>query len=269
MSLLKDISQWFKARCNGDLVERLLAQKTVPLQGLSIKHYLGGAILFLIGLQVITGILLSIHYTPTVEKAFQSVEFLTTQVDYGWFIRSLHKWTSNLILIFAFLHLITVFWSGAYRNPRELTWISGLVLFGAVLAVCFFGYLLPWTDLSYSATSIAIQIIKKVPWIGNAIVNILQGGSEFTPRILTVFYVFHIILLPLVLLAFIFFHVYLIQAHGMHRTGRRSFAVREKSHTPNAVLPGLFEAYPFILGGSPECRGAVGAFFSSRAGRTG
>lgn len=216
MSLRKNVSQWFKARCNGALVERLLAQKTVPLQGMSIKHYLGGAILFLVGLQVLTGILLSIHYTPTVDKAFQSVEFLVTQVDYGWFIRSLHKWTANLLVIFVFLHFITVFWSGAYRAPRELTWISGLLLLAIVLAIGFFGYLLPWNDLSYSATCIGIEIIRKIPLIGNAMVSVLQGGSEFTPRMLTIFYVFHIILLPLVLLGFILFHVYLIQAHGMH-----------------------------------------------------
>lgn len=221
MSLLKNVSRWFKARCNGAVVEQLLAKKTVPVQGLSIKHYLGGAVLFLVGMQVLTGILLSIHYTPTVDKAFQSVEFLVTQVNYGWFIRSLHKWTANLLVIFICFHLITVFWSGAYRAPRELTWISGVVLFGVVLAISFFGYLLPWNDLSYSATSIGIEIMKKIPLIGNAIVNVLQGGSEFTPRLLTVFYVFHIILLPMVLLGVILFHVYLIQVHGMHEPEAR------------------------------------------------
>ena len=217
MNLLKNISQWFKTRISSDDVEQLLARKTVPLRGISIKHYLGGAILFLFGLQVITGILLSIHYIPTVDSAFHSVKIMVTQVEYGWLIHSIHKWVANLMVFFVFLHLITVFWSGSYRAPRELTWISGLILFGAVLAICFFGYMLPWNDLSYSASSIGIGIIKKIPLIGNAIVNVLQGGSEFTPRLLTVFFVFHIILLPLILIGIILFHLYLIQVHGMHQ----------------------------------------------------
>ena len=186
---------------------------------------------------MLTGILLSINYNPTVDKAFQSVELLVTQVEYGWFIRSLHKWTANLILLFVCLHLITVFWSRAYRAPRELTWISGLLLFGTVLAICFFGYLLPWTDLSYSATNIAMEIIKKVPWIGNAIVTILQGGKEFTPRLLTIFYIFHIIILPLVLLAIISFHVYLIQAHGMHEPDANQLRIGKKSIRPMRFYP--------------------------------
>jgi quinol-cytochrome oxidoreductase complex cytochrome b subunit len=237
MSFPAIVSRWFKARCSSDFFGRLLAEKTVPVRGLGLKYYLGGALIFLISLQVLTGILLSIHYTPTVDRAFQSVELLVTQVEYGWFIRSLHKWTSNLIILFACLHLITVFWSGAYRAPRELTWISGLVLFGAVLAVCFFGYLLPWNDISYSATSIAMQLIKKVPFAGSAIVNVLQGGSEFTPRLLTVFYVFHIILLPLVLLGFILFHVYLIQAHGMHEPQAGNVLPGKKNNRPMLFYP--------------------------------
>jgi len=222
MSFLQAAAQWIRARISSDDVERYVAQKTVPVRGISVKHYLGGAILFLLGVQVITGILLSMHYVPTVEGAFRSVELLVTQVEYGWFIRSLHKWTSNLLVLFVLLHLATVFWSGAYRAPRELTWISGLALFAAVLAVCFFGYLLPWNDLSFSATSIGIEVMKKIPLLGNALVNILQGGQEFSPRLLTVFYIFHILLLPLILAAIALFHVYLIQVQGMHEPELRN-----------------------------------------------
>ncbi|MBN2346085.1 MAG: cytochrome bc complex cytochrome b subunit [Candidatus Aminicenantes bacterium] len=216
MIQLRSILTWFETRTRGDLVEKFLINKKVPLRGFSVKHYLGGAILFLFVLQVLTGILMSLYYVPTVDGAFHSIKMLVTQVEYGWIVRSIHKWAANLMIVIACFHLLTVFWSGAYRTPRELTWISGLVLLGSMLAVCFFGYLLPWNDLSYSATSIGIEIVRKIPMIGVALVNVLQGGSEFTPRMLSVFFVFHTILLPLFMLGVIVFHVYLIQVHGMH-----------------------------------------------------
>lgn len=113
-------------------------------------YYFGGIALFLFGIQVVTGTLLSLYYKPTPDAAFESVQFITSDVSFGWLIRSIHHWAANLMILFVVLHLVRVFAQAAYKFPRELTWVLGCLLLMVTLGFGFTGYLLPWAPVSCS-----------------------------------------------------------------------------------------------------------------------
>jgi cytochrome b6 len=233
MDLTARISNWLKQRTGHDVITPLVQKKTVPIDGLSLKYYLGGAVAFFFMLQVVTGLLLAMYYVPTVRGAFRSIETITFRVEYGWLVRSVHHWAAQLMVMGVFLHMVTVFWNRAYQSPRELTWISGCLMLGIVLSICFFGYLLPWNELSFSATCTGIQIIEKLPLLGKDIVEIVQGGGELTSETLTRFYTFHTMLLPALLFLVLAAHIYMIQVHGMSEPMRwRKAADDTKRHLP-------------------------------------
>jgi len=213
--VINNTGNQLKKRFRSDLFIRFIDKKTVPVDGLNIKHFFGGAILFLFIVQVFTGFLLQLHYVPTLKEAYKSIELLTSEVEFGWLIRSIHSWSAHLMVIFLLLHLWTAFISGSYRSPREITWISGCLMFALVLAICFFGYLLPWNERSFYATCAGMQIINKLPLIGAGMVNVVQGAGEFTETTLSRFSVFHTLLLPGIFFIVLVFHIYFIQVHGI------------------------------------------------------
>ena len=124
-----------------------LRHKTVPHHRYSVWYYFGGATLFLFGIQVGTGALLLLYYRPSATEAYESVQFIVTRVPFGWLVRSIHAWSANLMVATAFAHLFSVLFLHAYRRPRELTWMSGVVLLLLTLAFGFTGYLLPWNTI--------------------------------------------------------------------------------------------------------------------------
>ena len=147
-----DIRSWLDSRLPVQSVVDFARHKTVPAHRLSVVYYFGGMTLFFFLVQVLTGILLMLYYRPSADAAFESVEFIMTTVPFGWLIRSIHSWSANLMVFFVFLHLATVFFTRAYRKPREITWISGCLLLFLTLAFGFSGYLLPWNQLAFFAT---------------------------------------------------------------------------------------------------------------------
>jgi cytochrome b6 len=124
----RPLIQWLEERFGAGSVEAALSHKKVPIHRYTIWYYLGGMTLFLFIVQVLTGILLLLYYKPIPESAFESVQFIMTQVRFGWLVRSIHSWSANLMIFFAFVHMFSVFFLKAYRKPRELTWVSGMVL---------------------------------------------------------------------------------------------------------------------------------------------
>ena len=128
----------------------LARKKEVPIHPYASLYYFGGMTLFFFLVQVSTGILLMLYYRPSAAEAFESVEFIMTTVRFGWLIRSLHSWSANLMVFFAFVHLFSTYFMKAYRPPREITWISGCVMLFLVLGFGFSGYLLPWNQLASS-----------------------------------------------------------------------------------------------------------------------
>ena len=147
--------------------DRAVANKTVPVHRLSYWYFLGGMTLFLFVVQVLTGILLLLYYRPGANEAFESVQYIMTQVQFGWLIRSIHSWSANLMIFTAFAHMFSVLFLKAYRKPRELTWVSGMLLLFLVMGFGFSGYLLPWNTLAFFATKVGTQMAGQVPLIGS------------------------------------------------------------------------------------------------------
>ncbi|HKZ22065.1 MAG TPA: cytochrome b N-terminal domain-containing protein [candidate division Zixibacteria bacterium] len=214
---LQKIYQWLDERVDLKKFQDLAAHKTVPQHKHTIWYYLGGMTLFLFVVQVVTGILLLLYYRPSAEQAFESVQFIMTEVTFGWLVRSIHSWSANLMIFTLFLHMFSVFFMKAYRKPRELTWVSGVLLFFLALGFGFSGYLLPWNQLAYSATKVGTEIAGAVPLVGDFILKFLRGGTEVSGATLTRFYGFHVAVLPMIATAVLLLHLFLVQKQGMSR----------------------------------------------------
>jgi len=187
----------------------------VPVHRHTIWYYLGGMTLFLFIVQVGTGILLLFYYRASASEAYESIQFIMTQVKFGWLIRSIHHWAANLMIFALYLHLFSVLMLRAYRPPREITWLSGGGLLIVTLAFGFTGYLLPWNQLAYFATRVGTQIVGSVPLIGEGLLRLLRGGDDVSGATLTRFYAFHAAVLPTLIVGILVVHLYLVQKLGM------------------------------------------------------
>ena len=206
---------WFDERLGLSSIVRFLRKKTVPQHRHSLWYYTGSVILLFFVIQIVTGFMLAFYYKPTLEEANQSVARIMTEVPLGWVIRSVHSWSASFMIAFVFIHLLSIWIGKSYRRPREFTWMSGMFLLVFTLASGFTGYLLPWDDLSLSATKVGTDIPRSVPVVGIWITKFLRGGEDVTGDTLTRFFSFHISILPLLIFALIAVHVYLIQKLGM------------------------------------------------------
>ena len=176
---------------------------------------LGSATLFLFALQAVTGIFLTVYYVPHPEQAYDSVNFITNELPFGWLIRGIHHWGATLMVITVFLHMLRTFFYGAYKYPREITWMTGVVLLLLTLGMGFTGYLLPWNQRAYWATTVGTEIAGTVPLIGPLIEFILRGGDALSALTLIRFFSAHIWMLPAGLVALIGVHLYLVIRLGI------------------------------------------------------
>ena len=172
---------WLDERLKLGVFVDYMSHKAVPIHGHSLFYYLGGITLFLFLVQVVTGILLLMYYRPGADSAYESVRFIVSEVAFGWLIRSLHSWSANLMIFFTFLHMFTVYFTHAYRKPRELTWLSGIGLLGLALGFGFSGYLLPWNELSFFATRVGTGMAGAIPVIGDDLMK-PSSFSYGTPK---------------------------------------------------------------------------------------
>lgn len=191
-----------------------LKAKVVPRHRSSIWYYMGGLALLFFLIQVVTGILLLFYYQPTPEAAHQSVEMIVNKVPFGNLIRSLHSWSANALIATVFLHMFSTFFMKSYRSPREIMWITGVILFVLMLGFGFTGYLLPWDDTAYFATRIGTEIPKAVPIFGDVISGLLRGSKNVTGATLTRLFGLHVGMLPLLSLLFVGVHVTLTALFG-------------------------------------------------------
>lgn len=194
-----------------------LKKKRVPVHKHGLFYYLGGICLYLMIVQIITGILLLFYYQPTEAQAYESVRFLMTKVSFGWLVRSVHAWSANILIGAVFVHMLSTFMLKAYRPPRELTWMTGMALFGVCLGLGFTGYLLPWNELAFFATKVGTEMTSAIPLVGDTIKEFLRGGPNVTGVTLTRFFAFHIWILPITALAIIGGHLLMVQFLGMSR----------------------------------------------------
>jgi cytochrome b6 len=260
----RNIVAWLDDRVGWSTLKEFLSHKTVPMHHFSVFYYLGGMTLFFFLVQVCTGVLLMLYYRPSADEAFESIEFLVSTVPFGWLVRSIHAWSSNLMVFFAFVHLVSVFFMKAYRPPRELTWVTGVVLFFLILAFGFSGYLLPWNQLSFFATRVGTDIPGVIPGVGKWMLRFMRGGDRVTGGTLSRFYGWHVAILPAITVSVLFVHLALVQVKGMstpriaeEETKRRApmkffphFALRDLSGWIFAlgVLAALAALLPWELG---------------------
>ncbi len=187
-----------------------------PVPGWINYFYCFGGITFILFLvQLLTGLLLSAYYTPSEEAAYRSIQRLHQAVPLGLLLRSTHHWAANLMVVMVLLHMLRVFITGSYKNPRELNWIAGALLFVMTLGFGFTGYLLPWDQKAYWATVVGTNMLRSVPCIGPALASLVRGGSEVTGRTLLRFYSMHILWLPLFTGLFLWVHFHILRRIGI------------------------------------------------------
>ena len=274
--MLQRVIVWLDERLALDDLRQFIAKKGVPIHAQKIWYYLGGITLFLFAVQVATGILLLLYYRPSATEAYESVQFIVTQVQFGWLIRNVHSWSANLLMVAAFAHLFSVFFLKAYRKPRELTWITGVALLFLLFAFGFSGYLLPWNELSFFATKVGTGIAGSIPWVGHFFLRLLRGGDEVTGATLSRFYGLHVAILPAIATMLVALHLLLIQRQGMsvplttERRLRAGESLRQMRFFPDyvlrdvmawyvalAVLAALAAFYPWELGRKADAFAAV------------
>ena len=250
--------RWLDERLDLDGLIAPFKHKTVPTHRLSYWYFFGGITLFLFIIQVLTGILLLLYYRPGANEAFESVQYIMTRVQFGWLIRSIHAWSANLMIFTAFVHMFSVLFLKAYRKPRELTWVTGMILLLLVMGFGFSGYLLPWNKLAFFATTVGTQMAGQVPFIGQPLMIFLRGGPQVTGATLTRFFGFHVAVLPLIAVVLIAIHLFLVQRQGMSVPPKTEAAWtanpalrREMKFFPNFLLRELMAWYVAI--------GALGA----------
>lgn len=225
--------RWLNERYNLSLIEHIAQEKKVPQFRGSFWYYFGGVSLFLFIVQVVTGILLLMYYQPGAQTAYESVRFIVTKVEFGWLIRSIHSWSANLMILSVIIHMFSVYFTKAFRRPRELTWYSGFLLLALCLTFGFSGYLLPWNTLSYFATKVGTEIVAVVPVIGKPIMEILRNGSDVTTATLTRFYGLHVAVLPAIFTVVLGVHLLFIQVQGISEPESwKDLPESKKNHIP-------------------------------------
>ncbi|PTL37097.1 cytochrome bc complex cytochrome b subunit [Candidatus Methylomirabilis limnetica] len=239
------ITAWLEERIDLSALKHLIQKKVIPVHRHTVWYYVGGMTLFLFGIQVATGILLTLYYRPSSEEAYESVQFIVTEVQFGWLVRSIHSWSANLMVLTMMIHMFSVYLTQAYRKPRELTWVTGILLFGIVLFFGFSGYLLPWNVLSYFATKVGTEVTGQLPIVGHFLVRLLRAGDEVSGATLSRFFGIHIAILPALTTLILALHLLLVQKQGMSvpATVERAQAgqpLRTMPFVPNFLLRDLF-----------------------------
>jgi cytochrome b6 len=192
-----------------------MGKKYVPVHRNSIWYYFGGVSLFLFIIQVLTGILLLLYYKGSEQLAFESIQFIMSKVQFGWLIRSIHSWAANLFILSAFIHMFSVWFEKSYRKPREMTWLTGMLMLFLGMGFGFSGYLLPWNELAFFATKVGTDIAGVLPVIGKPIMVFLRGGEDVTGATLSRFFGFHVAVLPGIFTVLLGVHLLLVQRQGM------------------------------------------------------
>jgi len=208
---------WLDERLKISILKKWLGKKEVPQHNQSMWYYFGGVALFLFIVQVVTGLLLMVYYQPGLETSYASIQFITKKVEFGWLIRSIHSWSANLMVGALFIHMFSAFFMKAYRAPREITWLTGFILFVLTLGLGFSGYLLPWDELSYFATKVGLGIMEATPILGPPLAELLRGGEAVGGATINRFFELHILLLPAALMAVLGLHLLMVQVHGMSK----------------------------------------------------
>jgi quinol-cytochrome oxidoreductase complex cytochrome b subunit len=213
------VADWLDQRIGWRSVWETIFVRKVPK--VNWFYTLGSATLFTAINQIVTGILLTIYYVPSPDQAYDSVQYITTQVPMGWLIRGLHHWGASAMVLLTVLHMLRVIFYGSYKFPREVTWFTGVGLLLVVMGFGFTGYLLPWDQKAYWATTVGTRIAEVTPLVGEWILRVMRGGNELSAVTLARFFGVHVWFLPAALLALLGIHLYLIVRLGISSVPKR------------------------------------------------
>lgn len=237
------VYHWMDERFQLSDAVDFMKKKYVPVHRHSIWYYFGGVSLFLFIIQVFSGILLLMYYKSGEEQAFESIHFIMSKVQFGWLIRSIHSWAANLFILAAMIHMFSVYFERAYRKPRELTWLTGMVMLLLAMGFGFSGYLLPWNELAFFATKVGTDIAGVLPIIGEPILQFLRGGEDVTGATLSRFFGLHVAVLPAVFTVFLSIHLLFVQLQGMstplHMQHLKDDEIKKMPFFPNFLLRDL------------------------------
>lgn len=211
--MAEKIGNWLDERVGWRGVWEAIFLRKIPK--VNWAYTLGSATLFTAINQIVTGILLTLYYVPTPDHAWDSVNYITTEVTFGWLIRGLHHYGASAMVVLSVLHMVRVIFYGAYKFPREVTWFTGVFLLLVTLGFGFTGYLLPWDQKAYWATTVGTQIAGAAPGVGEWILKVARGGDELSAVTLARFFGTHVWVLPTLLLLLISIHMFLVIKIGI------------------------------------------------------
>ncbi len=215
MALFKKIFDWIDLRIGArEILQKELTGYLLP-RNINAWYSLGSILLVAFALQVLSGMLLLIYYVPDADKAFKSVGYIMNEVPFGWLIRMCHAVGSNMMVLALLLHMLSVLVMGSYKRPRELNWLTGFILFGMVQGISLTGYLLPWSQLSFWATTVATNTANAIPVIGPYLVEFLRGSVLVGPPTLGRFFALHVAVIPAAIAALIGAHLFLLKRTGV------------------------------------------------------
>jgi quinol-cytochrome oxidoreductase complex cytochrome b subunit len=217
--MASQVSNWLDERIGWRGIWDTIFERKIPK--VNWFYTLGSATLFVAANQIITGILLTVYYVPTPDQAYDSVQYISSQVPAGWLIRGLHHWGASAMVVLVVLHMLRVIFYGSYKYPREMTWLTGVGLLLLVLGFGFTGYLLPWDQKAFWATTVGTRIAGVTPVIGDSVLRLLRGGSDLSAVTLARFYGGHVWFLPAALVSIMLFHLFLVIRLGISATPKR------------------------------------------------
>lgn len=195
------------------------AARPVPLYRTGLETNLlarlGSVSFMLFLVQAATGILLLLYYRPTTSEAYKSVVEITNHVPYGWLVRGIHHWGANLMVVSVLLHMLRAFFTAAYRPPRDLTWVNGMLLLALTIMFGVSGTLLPWNQAGYWATTVGTDAMSAIPAVGDPLKHLLRGGDAVGQLALSRFFAFHVVILPWLMLLFMTVHFLMIRRRGL------------------------------------------------------
>ena len=194
-------------------IKNHLTQYYAP-KNFNFWYFFGALALFVFVMQILTGIFLTMHYKPDAAYAFESVEYIMRDVSFGWLIRYMHSTGASLFFVVIYLHMFRALIYGSYKNPRELLWLFGVLIFLLLMAEAFFGYLLPWGQMSYWGAQVIVNLFATIPFIGPDLAEWVRGDYLISDATLNRFFAFHVIALPLALAGLIFLHLVALHEVG-------------------------------------------------------
>jgi cytochrome b6 len=211
---MSKVYNWFEERLEIQSIADDITSKYVPPH-VNIFYCFGGITLVCFLIQVASGFAMTFYYRPSVVDAFASVEYIMTSVNFGWLIRSIHRWSASMMVLMMILHVCRVYLTGGFKKPRELTWVTGVTLATVTVSFGVTGYSLPWDQVGYWACKIVTGVPEAIPVVGSLLVEVLRGGQSVGQNTLTRFYSAHTFVLPLVAAVLMLAHFLMIRKQGI------------------------------------------------------